>query len=162
MCLRVTRSLLKKSMLLYYIPQMVSPRNVEGNHHPENSRSESVAEQTMMEIHDHLIRPKKLSNPVLDSPSHRVLHRELRVSHRWGLLPAEKCELQRVMEKRRLEQQREREQALKPPTDLEQQLSKRRQRLLNYELEEQKRQEDLLNVPEFVRVKDNLRRVRAA
>lgn len=28
-----------------------------------------------------------------------------------------------------------------------------------YELEEQKRQEELQNVPEFVRVKDNLRRV---
>lgn len=47
-----------------------------------------------------------------------------------GLLPTEKCELQRVMEQRRLEQQREREQALRPLTDLEQELSKRRQRLL--------------------------------
>ncbi|KAK3512901.1 hypothetical protein QTP70_028974, partial [Hemibagrus guttatus] len=124
-----------------------------------SSRSETVAQQQTMENHDHLIRPKKPSNPVSESPSHRVLHRELRVSHRWGLLPAEKCELQRVMEQRRLEQQREREQALRPLTDLEQELSKRRQRLLAYELEEKKRQEDLQNVPEFVRVKDNLRRV---
>ncbi|KAF5895894.1 protein FAM [Clarias magur] len=116
----------------------------------------------MMEIDDHLIRPKKLPNPVQESTSHRVLHRELRVCHRWGLLPAEKCELQRVMEQRRLEQQRESEQALNPLTDLEQQLSKRRQRLLTYELEEQKRQEDLQNVPEFVRVKDNLRRICAS
>ncbi|KAI5093600.1 protein FAM107B-like, partial [Silurus meridionalis] len=126
----------------------------------EHSRSEPVAQQQIMENPDHLIRPKKPSNPVLESPSHRVLHRELRVSHRWGLLPAEKCELQRVMEHRRVEQQREREEALRPLTDLEQELSKRRQRLLAYELEEQKRQEDLKNVPEFVRVKDNLRRVR--
>lgn len=33
---------------------------------------------------------------------------------------------------------------------------------LQYELEEKKRQEDLQNVPEFVRVKDNLRRVRVS
>ncbi|XP_017306598.1 protein FAM107B [Ictalurus punctatus] len=159
MCLRVTSSLLKKSMLLYFVPQMVSPRNVERNDIAENSRSETVAQEQIMENHDHLIRPKKPSNPVLESPRHRVLHRELRVSHRWGLLPAEKCELQRVMEQRRLEQQREREQAQRPLSDLDQQLSRRRQRLLAYELEEQKRQEDRQNVPEFVRVKDNLRRV---
>ncbi|XP_053082961.1 protein FAM107B isoform X2 [Pangasianodon hypophthalmus] len=141
---------------------MVSPRSVERNYHAENTRSETVAQQQIMENQDHLIRPKKPSNPVLESPNHRVLHRELRVSHRWGLLPAEKCELQRVMEQRRLEQQREREQALRPLTDLEQELCKRRQRLLTYELEEQKRQEDLQNVPEFVRVKDNLRHVRVS
>ncbi|XP_058230183.1 protein FAM107B isoform X1 [Hemibagrus wyckioides] len=158
---KVTSSLLKKSMLLYYVPQMVTPGSVERTCHTESSRSEAVAQQ-QMENHDHLIQPKKPSNPVLESPSHRVLHRELRVSHRWGLLPAEKCELQRVMEQRRLEQQREREQALRPLTDLEQELSKRRQRLLAYELEEKKRQEDLQNVPEFVRVKDNLRRVRVS
>ncbi|XP_060766184.1 protein FAM107B [Neoarius graeffei] len=141
---------------------MVSPRSIERNYHAENSRSETVAQQQIMENQDHLIRPKKLLNPVLESPSHRMLHRELRVSQRWGLLPAEKCELQRVMEQRRLAQQREREQAQKPLSDLEQELSKRRQRLLMYELEEQKRQDDLQNVPEFVHIKDNLRHVRVS
>uniref|UniRef100_A0AAR2J2E8 Uncharacterized protein n=1 Tax=Pygocentrus nattereri TaxID=42514 RepID=A0AAR2J2E8_PYGNA len=84
----------------------------------------------MMNSQDDLIQPKKPSNPILESPSHRGLHRELLVSHRWGLLPGEKSELQRVMEQRRLEQHREREQALRPLTDLEQELRKRRQRLL--------------------------------
>uniref|UniRef100_A0A673KGH9 Si:ch211-160o17.6 n=1 Tax=Sinocyclocheilus rhinocerous TaxID=307959 RepID=A0A673KGH9_9TELE len=80
---------------------------------------------------DDLIRPKKLFNPVLESSSRRGLHRELLVSHRWGLLPEKKPELKRVLDQRRLEQHREREQASHPPSDLEQELHKRRQRLLN-------------------------------
>ncbi|XP_066526903.1 protein FAM107B [Hoplias malabaricus] len=116
--------------------------------------------QQMMDNQDDLIQPQKPSNPVLESPSHRGLHRELLISHRWGLLHGEKSELQKVMEQRRIEQHRESELALRPATDLELELRKRRQRLLAYELEEQKRREDQRNIPEFVRVKDNLRRVR--
>ncbi|KAI4890182.1 hypothetical protein NFI96_033025, partial [Prochilodus magdalenae] len=123
-----------------------------------NSSSEIITHQQTKESQDNLIQPKKPSNPVLESPSRRGLHRELLFSHRWGLLPGEKSELQRVMEQRRLEHQ-DREQALPPLTDLEQELHKRRQRLLAYELEEQRRTEDLKNMPEFVRVRDNLRRV---
>ncbi|KAL7843547.1 hypothetical protein AOLI_G00250590 [Acnodon oligacanthus] len=141
------------------IKKVISPSMVHRNPTAENSNSEIVTHQQMTESQDDLIQPKKPSNPILESPSHRGLHRELLVSRRWGLLPGEKSELQRVMEQRRLEQHREREQALRPLTDLEQELRKRRQRLLAYELEEQKRREDLKNMPEFVRVRDNLRHV---
>ncbi|XP_072521735.1 protein FAM107B [Salminus brasiliensis] len=133
---------------------------VDRNLSEEISSCENTAHQQMTDSQNELIQPKKLSNPVLESPSHRGLHRELLVSHRWGLLPSEKSELQKVMEQRRLEQHRERQQALKSLTDLEQELRKRQQRLLAFELEEQKRREDLKNTPEFVRVRDNLRRVR--
>ncbi|KAL7837251.1 hypothetical protein SRHO_G00269620 [Serrasalmus rhombeus] len=139
--------------------KVISPSMIHRNPTAENSNSETVTHQQMMNSQDDLIQPKKPSNPILECPSHRGLHRELLVSHRWGLLPGEKSELQRVMEQRRLEQHREREQALRPLTDLEQELRKRRQRLLAYELEEQKRQEELRNMPEFVRVRDNLRHV---
>uniref|UniRef100_A0A8C2ARU9 Si:ch211-160o17.6 n=1 Tax=Cyprinus carpio TaxID=7962 RepID=A0A8C2ARU9_CYPCA len=112
-----------------------------------SSSCASTASQQTTEGQDDLIRPKKLFNPVLESSSRRALHRELLVSLKTvcrGLLPEEKPELKRVLEQRRLEQHREREQASHPPSDLEQELHKRRQRLLAVQ--------DLQNMPEFVRV----------
>ncbi|KAG9260550.1 protein FAM107B [Astyanax mexicanus] len=148
-------------MLLYYTTQVMPSGNVRNrDHREENSISEGPVHQQTTDSEDDLVLPKKQSNPMLESPSHRGLHRELLLSHRWGLLPSEKSELKKVMEQRRLEQHREREQALQALTDLQQELHKRRQRLMAYEREEQKRQEDLKNTPEFVRVRDNLRRVR--
>ncbi|XP_051532423.1 protein FAM107B isoform X2 [Myxocyprinus asiaticus] len=129
------------------------------NHKTESSSCGTSVSQKTTEGQDDLIRPKKLPNPILESHSHRGLHRELLVSHRWGLLPEEKPELQRVLEQRRLEQYREREQALKPPSDLEQELRKRRQKLMAYEQDELRRKEDLEKMPEFVRVRDNLRHI---
>ncbi|XP_052425878.1 protein FAM107B isoform X2 [Carassius gibelio] len=117
-------------MLLYYKTQVVSQRMGQKNQKTESSSCASTASQQTTEGQDDLIRPRKLFNPVLESSSRRALHRELLVSHRWGLLPEEKPELKRVLEQRRLEQHREREQASHPPSDLEQELHKRRQRLL--------------------------------
>ncbi|CAB1330199.1 unnamed protein product [Coregonus sp. 'balchen'] len=58
-----------------------------------------------------------------------------------------------------LEQHREEELALQPPLELETELRKRQQILLEYEQEEiRRREEQERGVPEFVRVKDNLRR----
>ncbi|XP_066559536.1 protein FAM107B isoform X2 [Amia ocellicauda] len=102
-----------------------------------------------------LIQPRKITNPILESPNHQDLHRELLLSHRRGLLPEEKPELQRVLEQRRLEQER----AITPPSDLETELRKRQQKLQEYEREEMKRKEDQENIPEFVRVKENLRHI---
>uniref|UniRef100_A0A672NRY3 Protein FAM107B-like n=1 Tax=Sinocyclocheilus grahami TaxID=75366 RepID=A0A672NRY3_SINGR len=125
----------------------------------ESSSGASTASQQASEGQDDLIRPKKLFNPVLESSSRRGLHRELLVSLKTvcrGLLPEEKPELKRVLEQRRLEQHREREQASHLPSDLEQELHKRSQRLLQEEL---RRREDLQNMPEFVRVRENLRHI---
>ncbi|XP_059393657.1 protein FAM107B isoform X2 [Carassius carassius] len=146
-------------MLLYYKTQVVSQRMGQKNQKTESSSCASTASQQTTEGQDDLIRPKKLFNPVLESSSRRALHRELLVSHRWGLLPEEKPDLKRVLEQRRLEQHREREQASHPPSDFEQELHKRRQRLLAYEQEELRHREDLQNMPEFVRVRDNLRHI---
>ncbi|TRZ02989.1 hypothetical protein DNTS_004989 [Danionella cerebrum] len=104
----------------------------------------------------HLIPPKKLHNPILESASHRGLHRELLLSHKHGLLPEEKPELKRVLEQRR---NREREEDSQSPSDLERELSKRRQKLQEYEQEEMRRREDLQNMPEFVRVRESLRHI---
>uniref|UniRef100_A0A8C2EL57 Si:ch211-160o17.6 n=1 Tax=Cyprinus carpio TaxID=7962 RepID=A0A8C2EL57_CYPCA len=146
-------------MLLYYKTQVISQRMGQKKQKTGSSSCASTASQQTTEGQDDLIRPKKLFNPVLESSSRRALHHELLVRHRWGLLPEEKPELKRVLEQRRLEQHREREQASHPPSDLEQELHKRRQRLLAYEQEELRRREDLQNMPEFVRVRDNLRHI---
>ncbi|KAM9595659.1 uncharacterized protein ACIBXB_001522 [Morphnus guianensis] len=77
--------------------------------------------------HGGLIQPRKVPNPVRESQSHRELHRELLFSHSRGILPRHRAELPRVLESRRLRQLREELQG--PPSDLEQQLRKRHQRL---------------------------------
>ncbi|XP_056324788.1 protein FAM107B [Danio aesculapii] len=128
-------------------------------HKNQRKESSSSASHPTNEDQDSLIRPKKLSNPVLESCSRRGLHRELIVSHRCGLLPERKPELKHVLEQRRLEKHRDREQASQPPSDLEKELSKRRQILQAYEQEELRRREDLRNMPEFVRVRENLRHI---
>uniref|UniRef100_A0A3Q0QXT4 Si:ch211-160o17.6 n=1 Tax=Amphilophus citrinellus TaxID=61819 RepID=A0A3Q0QXT4_AMPCI len=73
-----------------------------------------------------------------------------------GLLLEEKPELKRVLEQRRLELHKEAEMAQRQPSDLEMELRKRQQKL--QEQEEIRRRENQQKIPEFVRVKDNLRR----
>ncbi|KAL4645859.1 protein FAM107B-like [Arapaima gigas] len=109
------------------------------------------------------LHPRKSSGSTPEPPSHQDLHRELLLSHRRGLLPGEKPELQRRLEQRRLEQHREQEQALRPSSrlELEQELRKRQQKMEEYEKEERKRREEQENIPEFVRVKEKLRHVPA-
>ncbi|XP_064849550.1 uncharacterized protein LOC135559287 [Oncorhynchus masou masou] len=105
----------------------------------------------------------KLNGSTVETPSHHDLHRELLVSTKRGLLPGEKPELKRVLEQRRLEQHREQELALQPPLELETELRKRQQILLEHEQEEvRRREEQEREVPEFVRVKDNLRRTQVS
>ncbi|KAK6303183.1 hypothetical protein J4Q44_G00256370 [Coregonus suidteri] len=105
----------------------------------------------------------KLNGSTVETPSHHDLHRELLLSTKRGLLPGEKPELKRVLEQRRLEQHREQELALRPPLELETELRKRQQILLEYEQEEiRRREEKEEGVPEFVRVKDNLRRTKVS
>ncbi|KAK6472181.1 protein FAM107B-like [Huso huso] len=107
-----------------------------------------------------LIQPRKVTHPVLESQRHQDLHRELVLSCKRGLLPENKPELQRVLEQRKLEQLREQEEAQRPKSDLEQELKKRQQKLELYEQEQMKPKADEEDVPEFVKVKENLRRLK--
>ncbi|XP_061115180.1 protein FAM107B-like isoform X2 [Conger conger] len=90
------------------------------------------------------------------------LPRELLLSHKRVLHSGEKPELQRRLERRRLEQHREQEQARQPPSDLEQELRKRQLKMQEHEQEEVKKKVDQENVPEFVRVKEKLRHIQAS
>ncbi|KFZ52064.1 Protein FAM107A, partial [Antrostomus carolinensis] len=118
-----------------------------------------------------LIKPKKLLNPVKASKSHQELHRELLMNHKRGLGMESKPELQRVLEHRRrnqlIKQKKEEEEAKKLQSPFEKELLKRHQRLDQVELnnsdssflqleKEQEKQED--HAPEFIKVKENLRR----
>ncbi|XP_030274352.1 protein FAM107B [Sparus aurata] len=106
-----------------------------------------------------LIQPRRLPHPILASHQHRALHRELLFCHRRGLLPRSKPELLCVLDNKRTEQHRQRELALRPPSDLEVKLRTRKQKIQVYELEEKKRSEGQQNVPEFVRVRGTLKRI---
>ncbi|OPJ88966.1 hypothetical protein AV530_019076 [Patagioenas fasciata monilis] len=113
---------------------------------------------TATDGHGGLIQPRKLPNPVRESRSHRELHRELLFSHSRGLLPWHRAELPRVLENRRLRQLGE--ELRGPPSDLEQQLRKRHQRL-----EEQQERGAAAGPdprPEFLLVRDGLRKMKAA
>ncbi|XP_070696468.1 protein FAM107B [Pempheris klunzingeri] len=111
---------------------------------------------------DDIAHPRKLNGSSAEVPSYQNLHRELLLSHKRGLLLEEKPELKRVLEQRRLELHKEEEMARQQPSDLEMELRKRQQKLQEYEQEEIRQRENQQKIPEFVRVKDNLRRTQTS
>ncbi|XP_053173925.1 protein FAM107B [Scomber japonicus] len=130
-----------------------------GHHRKETSVGHSpLSHQSPADCSGEDIIPRKLNGSSMEMPSHQNLHRELLLSHKRGLLPEEKPELKRVLEQRRLELHKEEEMAQRQPSDLEMELRKRQQKLEEYEQEEIRRRENQQKIPEFVRVRDNLRR----
>ncbi|XP_051271722.1 protein FAM107B [Dicentrarchus labrax] len=101
-----------------------------------------------------LIRPQKPLNPLTASKSHQELHRELRLSHKRRVSQEGKSELQRALEKRKWEQRMKASGDQEEQSPLHQELLKRQQRL--EKLERDKEQQ--LEGPEFLRVKEGLRR----
>ncbi|KAM4624819.1 protein FAM107B isoform 1-T1 [Polymixia lowei] len=138
------------------------PRNPQRNPPPESSY---VPQPDYMDADedDDLIKPKKLVNPVKASKSHQDLHRELLLSYKRGGVGVEnKPELQRVLEARKREQmikqKKQEEEARKKISPLEQELLKRHKKLEEMEQKQEKDAEDSEKAPEFVKVKENLRR----
>ncbi|KAJ0002667.1 hypothetical protein NQD34_007816 [Periophthalmus magnuspinnatus] len=112
---------------------------------------------------DDIIKPRKLSNPVKESKSHQQLHRELLTTcKRAGDSVELKPELQRVMEARRRDQRlrlrRQEEEAHKKLSPLEQELQRRHHILEELEQQEQRQKLESSRAPEFIKVKENLRR----
>ncbi|XP_049895253.1 actin-associated protein FAM107A [Epinephelus moara] len=107
-----------------------------------------------------LIKPQKPLNPLSASRSHQELHKELRMTHKRRVTQEGKTELQRALEKRRWEQRtkasRDQEEAKKNRSPLHQELLKRHQRL--EKLERDKGQQQERDGPEFLQVKERLRR----
>ncbi|XP_051568813.1 protein FAM107B-like [Myxocyprinus asiaticus] len=122
-------------------------------------QSQLLPEQLENIYYDELIRPKKIHNPIKASKNHHELHRELIITHKRGGVVEEKPELQRVLE------QRNRAQALKQEikeeeekSPLEQELLKRQMRLEKFEREAEEQRERSKGAPEFIRVKESLKR----
>ncbi|XP_056590942.1 protein FAM107B isoform X1 [Triplophysa dalaica] len=111
---------------------------------------------------DDLIRPKKLVNPVKASKSHQELHRELLMNHKRGDGVENKTELQRVLEHRKreqmIQQRKQEEEARRKISPLEQELLKRHQKLEELEKEQATLENSNGSAPEFIKVKENLRR----
>ncbi|XP_074501924.1 actin-associated protein FAM107A [Sebastes fasciatus] len=109
-----------------------------------------------------LIRPQKSLNPLTASKSHRELHKELRMTHKRRVSQEGKSELQQALEKRRWEQgmkaSRDQEEAKMNRSPLHQELQKRHQRLEKLESDTGQQQRE---GPEFIRVKESLRRTAA-
>ncbi|KAK5894559.1 hypothetical protein CesoFtcFv8_011241 [Champsocephalus esox] len=131
-----------------------------GNHKKEASvgRQRLSRQSTADGSGDEALQPRRLNGSPVLVPSYQNLHRELMLSHKRGLFPEERPELKRVLEQRRVELHKEEELAKQRPSDLETELRKRQQKMQEYEQEEIRQRENQQSIPEFVRVKDNLRR----
>ncbi|XP_030062358.1 actin-associated protein FAM107A [Microcaecilia unicolor] len=128
----------------------------------ERSDLESIiTHPDYLEANPELIKPKKLINPVKASKSHQELHRELLMNHKRGLSIDSRPELQRVLQHRRrdqfVRQRKEEEEAKKLQSPFEQELLKRHQRLEQLEKKQEMLKEEKCE-PEFIKVKENLRR----
>uniref|UniRef100_A0A665UDY6 Family with sequence similarity 107 member A n=1 Tax=Echeneis naucrates TaxID=173247 RepID=A0A665UDY6_ECHNA len=102
-----------------------------------------------------LITPRKPLSPLIGLRSHQELHKELKMTHNRRLSQERKTELQRALEERKWGQMkkasRDQEEAKKNRSPLRQELMKRHHRL---QLEREEQREE----PEFLRVKERLRR----
>ncbi|KAM6040816.1 protein FAM107B-like [Theristicus caerulescens] len=134
---------------------MVTPSHAAAS--PEGDRGDVLSPDTATDGHGGLIQPRKVPNPMRESRSHRELHRELLFSHSRGILPRHRAELPRVLESRRLRQLRE--ELRGPPSDLEQQLRRRHQKLEEHE-REAAAGPDPDPRPEFLLVRDGLRKMK--
>ncbi|XP_034028189.1 protein FAM107B isoform X2 [Thalassophryne amazonica] len=128
-----------------------------GQHRKETPTCQTLSRQSTADYIGE-VKPRKLNGSSVETPSHQDLHRELLLSHKRGLLLEEKPELKRVLDQRRLDLHKVEELAKQGPSDLETELRKRQQKLQEYEQEEIRQRENEKKIPEFVRVKDNLRR----
>ncbi|XP_078399739.1 protein FAM107B-like isoform X1 [Cetorhinus maximus] len=139
------------------------PASMYSERHSNPSEIRSLmAEPDYFDDNPELIKPKKLLNPVKASRSHQELHRELLMNQKRGVSSENKPELQRVLEYRRrdqlIRQRKEEEEARKMKSPFELQLQKRQQRLEQLEREQERSGEEQENAPEFIKVKENLRR----
>ncbi|XP_078144432.1 uncharacterized protein LOC144542316 [Centroberyx gerrardi] len=101
------------------------------------------------------------SNPIKASRTHQELHKELLLAHTKGLGLASRPELQQVLERRKREQS-DREEEEQTRTPLEEVLLKRQQKQLEREKQQEEKVQEEAQLMEFVRVRQNLRKIHTA
>ncbi|KAL6120265.1 uncharacterized protein ACO6RY_04647 [Pungitius sinensis] len=99
------------------------------------------------------------TNPAKASSSHNELHKELLFAHKRGVALSSRSELQQVMERRK-RVQNNREEEGNSRTPLENVLLRHQQKQLEREREEKVGEE--AQVMEFIRVRQNLRKIHSA
>ncbi|XP_053092066.1 protein FAM107B [Pangasianodon hypophthalmus] len=128
----------------------INSHGLPHGHNRENADKQNTGES-----------PRNLNNPVKASRSHQELHRELLMAHRKGLAVCCKPELQMVLERRKKEQtQREEGEQCRSP--LEQVLLQRQQKQQEREKEQEEKIRHEIQLLEFIRVRQNLRKVHSA
>ncbi|KAK2852013.1 hypothetical protein Q5P01_008289 [Channa striata] len=101
------------------------------------------------------------SNPVMNFTSHNKLHKELLLAHKRGQALSSRSELQQVLERRkRVQSDQEEEGQTKTP--LEDVLLRRQQKQLETEKEHEEKVQEEAQLMEFVRVRQNLRKIHSA
>ncbi|XP_071331087.1 protein FAM107B [Trachinotus anak] len=101
------------------------------------------------------------SNPIKSLRTHNELHKELLLAHKRGLALSSRSELQQVLERRkRVQSDQEEEGQSRSP--LEDVLLRRQQKQLEREKEQEEKLREEAQLMEFVRVRQNLRKISSA
>ncbi|XP_035813754.1 actin-associated protein FAM107A [Amphiprion ocellaris] len=98
------------------------------------------------------------SNPTKVSRTHNELHKELLLAHKKGLALSSRSELQQVLERRKRVQS-DRDEEGQSRTPLEDVLLRRQQKQLEREREQDEQVRGESQLMEFVRVRQNLRKI---
>uniref|UniRef100_A0A8P4GQL6 Protein FAM107B n=1 Tax=Dicentrarchus labrax TaxID=13489 RepID=A0A8P4GQL6_DICLA len=101
------------------------------------------------------------SNPIKASRTHNELHKELLLAHKKGLALSSRSELQQVLERRKRVQSDQEEEG-QGRTPLEDVLLRRQQKQLEREKEQEEKVREEAQLMEFVRVRQNLRKIHSA
>ncbi|XP_028437781.1 actin-associated protein FAM107A [Perca flavescens] len=100
-------------------------------------------------------------NPIKASRTHNELHKELLLAHKRGLALSSRSELQQVLERRK-RVQCDREEEGQSRTSLEDVLLRRQLKQLEREKEQEDKVREESQLMEFVRVRQNLRKIHSA
>ncbi|XP_073326348.1 protein FAM107B [Pagrus major] len=101
------------------------------------------------------------SHPMKASRTHNELHKELLLAHKRGLALSSRSELQQVLERRKRVQSDQEDEG-QSRTPLEDVLLRRQQKQLEKEKEHEEKVREEAQLMEFVRVRQNLRKIHSA
>ncbi|XP_069383492.1 protein FAM107B [Paralichthys olivaceus] len=101
------------------------------------------------------------SNSIKTFRTHNELHKELLLAHKRGLALSRRPELQQVLERRKRVQSEQEEEG-QSRTPLEDVLLRRQQKQLEKEKELEEKVQEETQLMEFVRVRQNLRKIHSA
>ncbi|XP_035863941.1 protein FAM107B [Sander lucioperca] len=133
--------------------QLASKSRVISNTHPQSKNHRD----NVVKAEDSSGQP----NPIKASRTHNELHKELLLAHKRGLALSSRSELQQVLERRKRVQSGQEEEG-QSRTSLEDVLLRRQLKQLEREKEQENKVREESQLMEFVRVRQNLRKIHSA